>query len=115
MSKMIDSIKKNKFGIILMAFSAILICFGQLFWKLSTSYGLVYLFLGFLLYFIGALIMLIAYRFGSLSVLQPMLSMNYVLAIVLAVFILKENFSLFKLVGIFVIMIGVFFMAGGDD
>lgn len=59
--------------------------------------------------------MLYAYRFGKLSVLQPMLSMNYVLSIILAAFVLKEEISILKCIGVFVIIGGVILIAGGDE
>ena len=43
--------------------------------------------------------MIIAYRYGSLSVLQPMLSLNYVLSIIMAAFVLKEQINLSKCIG----------------
>jgi drug/metabolite transporter (DMT)-like permease len=112
---MIESFRKNKKGILLMLISALCACFGQLLWKLSVDGGIYLLIAGFLLYGVGAFIMLIAFRFGSLSVLQPMLSINYVLSIFLAATILKEQITMLKVIGVIVIMIGVVFIAGGDS
>ncbi len=58
--------------------------------------------------------MLVAYRYGKLSVLQPMLSLNYVLSIVLAAVVLKEEITLLKCVGVLTIIAGVVLIAGGD-
>lgn len=112
---MLKSILKNKKGIILMLLSSICVCIGQLLWKLSSSGNVILLISGFFFYGIGALIMIAAYRFGELSVLQPMLSLNYVLSIFLAVTILKEEITILKFIGIFVIIAGVIMTAGGDD
>ena len=71
---MIESIQKNKKGILLMLVSSICVCVGQLLWKLSAMQGLIFMLAGFAFYGAGALIMIIAYKFGKLSVLQPMLS-----------------------------------------
>ena len=71
--------------------------------------------LGFALYGIGALFMIIAYRFGPLSVLQPVLSLNYVLSIAIAALILKEPVTILKCVGVIVIILGVLFVALGED
>lgn len=111
---MIESLKKNKIGILLMVISSISVCVGQLFWKLSYSKGIIFLLIGFGLYILGALIMLIAYKFGSLSVLQPVLSLNYVISIFLAFFLLNEAISLLKVLGIMIITIGVLFICAGD-
>ena len=112
---MLKSILKNKKGITLMLLSSICVCIGQLLWKLSSSGNIILLISGFFFYGIGALIMIVAYRFGELSVLQPMLSLNYVLSIFLAVTILKEEITILKLAGVFIIIAGVIIIAGGDD
>lgn len=111
---MIESFKQNKTGILLMLVSSICACVGQLLWKLSAEQGMLVLLLGFCFYGVGALVMLVAYRFGSLSVLQPMLSLNYVLSIILAAVILKEEITLLKCIGVLVIIAGVVLIAGGD-
>lgn len=112
---MLESLKKNKKGIILIVLSSILVCFGQLFWKISNTEGLVYLLAGFILYAIGALLMIVAYRFGSLSVLQPMLSLNYIFTIILAKTVLDESITLIKVISILIIIIGVILIGGGDN
>ena len=71
---MIESIKNNKRGFLLMVLSALLASFGQIFWKMYHPEGFWALALGFVLYACGALVMIFAYRYGSLSVLQPMSS-----------------------------------------
>lgn len=110
-----ESFRKNQVGIILMLFSSLFVCFGQLLWKMATERGILWILLGYALYAIGALIMIIAYRFGSLSVLQPMLSLNYVLSIILATTILHESINLLKICGVLIIIIGVIFIGGGDE
>lgn len=112
---MLESIQKNKKGILLMIVSSICVCIGQLLWKLSATQGLFIMFLGFVFYGIGALVMIVAYKYGKLSVLQPMLSLNYVLSIVLAVFVLKESVTLLKCIGVLIIIAGVVLIAGGDE
>ncbi len=110
-----ESFAKNRTGILLMLISSICACVGQLLWKLSAEAGIWMALAGFIFYGMGALIMLIAYRFGSLSVLQPMLSMNYVLSIVLGALILKEAVTIKKVIGVLVIMTGVILIGGGDE
>ena len=112
---MIESFKSNKKGILLMLMSSICVCVGQLLWKLSVQQGMVVMLIGFCFYGVGALVMLVAYRFGSLSVLQPMLSLNYVLSIVLAALVLKEEITILKCIGVLVIITGVILIAGGDE
>lgn len=112
---MIESLKKNKVGILLMVCSSICVCLGQLLWKLSGDGSLLYLIVGFGLYGIGALAMIIAYRFGKVSILQPILSLNYILSIVLAATVLNETITLLKCVGVLIIFVGVLLIAGGDE
>lgn len=111
---MIASLKKNKKGILFMLFSSLCVCIGQLFWKLATNGNYLYLGLGFFFYGIGAFVMLIAYKFGELSVLQPMLSANYIFTIILASIVLKEIITIKKLIGILIIMMGVITIGGGE-
>lgn len=113
--KMIESFQKNKKGILLMLISSICVCVGQLLWKLSVNQGVIVMLLGFGFYGVGALVMIIAYKFGKLSVLQPMLSLNYVLSIILATVVLKEEINLIKCLGVLIIIAGVILIAGGDE
>lgn len=111
---MLESIRMNKKGIVLILCSSICVCVGQLLWKLSAGHGLPVMIAGFCFYGIGALVMLAAYRYGKLSVLQPMLSLNYVLSIILAALVLKESITIQKCIGVLVIILGVILIAGGD-
>jgi len=111
----LGSFRKNKKGICLVLSSALLVCLGQLLWKISNEKGLLFLLMGFLLYGIGAILMIIAYRYGELSVLQPMLSMNYVLSVILGVLVLHETLTLTKAMGICIISLGVILIGGGGS
>lgn len=112
---MLESFQKNKKGILLMLVSSICVCVGQLLWKLSATQGIIVMLAGFCFYGVGALIMIIAYKYGKLSVLQPMLSLNYVLSIFLAAVVLKEQITLLKSIGVLIIIAGVILIAGGDE
>ena len=109
------SLKDGKKGIALMVFSSACVCTGQLFWKMSGGEISFYLCIGFILYITGALAMLVAYRYGSLSVLQPMLSLNYVFALLLAVSVLGEKITLVKFIGILIVTASVILMGGAED
>ena len=112
---MIESLKKNGKGILMMLASALCVCLGQLFWKLSVDEGWLFLVAGFALYVVGALLMVVGYRFGKLSVLQPVLSVNYGFSVVLGFLVLGEAVTLQKCVAIVVIVTGVFLVAAGDE
>ncbi len=104
--------KKLLIGILLMIFSSVCTCVGQLMWKeasISEEKILFYV-LGFGLYGIGAVVMMIAFRFGELSVLHPMLSIGFVLSIILGAVFLEEQVSLGKLIGIGIIILGMVFL-----
>jgi len=109
-----ESFVKNRTGILMMLCSSVCVCFGQYFWKLSEN-SILWLIVGFALYGAGALIMLLAYRHGSLSVLQPMLSANYILGMIIAVTLLGEMVRWYNLLGVLLVLIGVVLIAGGDE
>jgi len=111
---MIESFRNNKKGILMMVASSVFVSFGQMFWKMFYTEGLWALVVGLILYAAGAMIMILAYRYGKLSVLQPMLCLSYVFAIFIAVFILQETMTSFRLAGILVIVFGVILIGGGD-
>lgn len=99
-------------GILLMLICAVCLCTGQFIWKCYD--GLIPLIVGFGIYGFGALSMLCAYRFGSLSVLQPINSVSYVIAAVLGSVFLHETITVGKVAGIILIMAGVIFLARGE-
>lgn len=104
--------KTGSIGIFLMLVCAVCLCTGQFIWKLYD--GLFPLVIGFGIYGLGALAMLCAYRFGSLSVLQPINSVSYVIAAILGNIFFDEAITAGKVVGIIAIMLGVFFLAKGE-
>ncbi len=112
---MIESLKKNRVGILLMVCSSVCVCLGQLLWKLSVEGSFFYLIAGFALYGMGALAMIVAYKFGKVSILQPILSLNYILSIVLAATVLNETITLVKCIGVLILFVGVLLIAGGDE
>lgn len=59
--------------------------------------------------------MIIAYKFGKVSILQPILSLNYILSIILGATVLNETITLTKCIGVLGIMLGVLLIAGGDE
>lgn len=112
---MLKSLRENRIGILLMLCSSACVCLGQLMWKLSVKGNLLFLLIGFCIYAFGAIVMLIAYKFGNLSVLQPILSMNYIFTILLAGLVLGESITQIKLVGILIITVSVILIGGGDN
>ena len=113
--------KKNsqlKIGIVLILLSALTTCSGQLCWKLGAVYAeftiALYL-IGFVLYGVGALLMTIAFRFGEMSVLHPMLSVGFVGSLFLGNIFLQENITIKKVIGILAILVGIYLLSIQKD
>ena len=68
MNNFIMSIKKNYKGVILIVIASLFTSIGQLLWKLSLGNINIQMISGFMFYGLGAILMIIAFRFGSLSV-----------------------------------------------
>lgn len=113
-NKFMDSIKKNYIGILIILFASLLTATGQMFWKMSKASDLELVIAGFALYGIGAVLMVMAFRFGSLSVIHPMLSFGYVFAVFFGIFFLGEHLSFVQIAGIATIISGVILIGGGD-
>ena len=90
-----------------MLFSSLMTCTGQLCWKLSADHSILFLPAGFGMYGLGALLMIVALRYGDLSKLHPLLSAGYILSVVLGASILDEPVTIQKTAGIVVIIAGL--------
>jgi multidrug transporter EmrE-like cation transporter len=115
MNKLSQSIQKNKYGMLIMVFSAVCTSFGQYFWKLSSGSNLWLMFIGFAFYGIGALLMITAFKFGSFSVIHPMLSLGYIFAMLIGFFFLNETINPPKIAGLLFILFGVIMIGVGDE
>lgn len=108
--------KTNKLliGISLMAASALVTAIGQALWKLASE-GLFswQFYAGFFCYFLGAVLMVTAFKFGSLSVLHPILSVGYVFAILIGIFFLNETMTMTKVIANILIILGAVFIGFG--
>lgn len=106
-----NSKKKNNgiYGVILMVICSLCLCVGQLIWKYYS--GIIALIGGFLIYGIGALSMIAAYKFGKLSILQPINSISYIFSSSIGVYVFHENLSAQKIIGIISIMLGVIILS----
>lgn len=101
-------------GISLIVISALCTSFGQLFWKIGLSKSIGLILLGFILYGVGALTMIIAFKFGELSILHPLMCIGYIFALINGFLFLNERISFVQFIGIVIIIIGVVFIARGD-
>lgn len=100
-------------GIALMLICATCLALGQLIWKFYDVYGVVALLAGFAVYGFGALAMIFAYRYGELSVLQPLNSFSYVVSLALGAAVLHESVTAPKYAGVALILIGLILISGG--
>ena len=103
--------ERQTLGILLMLICVVCLCMGQFIWKRYE--GIPALISGFLVYGAGALAMLVALRFGKLSVLQPINSLSIVLSAVLGVLFFQETLNPLRLIGMAVIMLGVVILTRG--
>ncbi|MEL4503951.1 EamA family transporter [Luteococcus sp. H138] len=101
-------------GVLLMIASSVFACIGQLLWKLGAAGNLAQIGVGFVLYAVGAVLMLVAYRYGELSVLQPILGLSYALSLVLGAWWLHEQVSPGRLLGVVAVIVGVALVARGQ-
>jgi len=65
------------------------------------------LMIGYSLYGISTLLLILALRKGELSVLYPIISLTYVWVTLLSITVFKESVNGFKAVGLAIIVIGV--------
>jgi undecaprenyl phosphate-alpha-L-ara4N flippase subunit ArnE len=106
--------KKFIKGIFLMLLCSFCLCLGQLIWKLMPGFNWVYLASGFAVFVLGALLMILAYRYGELSVLQPINSMSYVYSLFLGHIVFHEDITVFKTIGVIIIISGVLLLGRGS-
>ena len=112
--KISRSLAENWKGMAFMSASALTVAVGQLLWKFSEGTDIILLVLGFMSYGIGSLLMVVAFKFGKLSVVHPVLSLSYVFGIVLGYVFLGEVLRLVQFLAVALIMLGVVFIGGGD-
>jgi undecaprenyl phosphate-alpha-L-ara4N flippase subunit ArnE len=102
-------------GSFLMLLCSLCLCLGQLVWKLMSGLDWLYLLSGFALFALGALLMILAYRYGEMSVLQPINSMSYVYSLFLGHIVFQEDITAFRITGVAAIMLGVLFLGLGSS
>jgi uncharacterized membrane protein len=115
MNNLLISLQKNKKGIILILFASLFTTLGQYFWKISYVHNITYIIIGFAFYGIGAIGMIIAFRYGSFSVIHPLMSTSYIFTILVGCYLLNESINIYKVIGLIFIMIGIVFIGVGDE
>ena len=116
--------KTPLFAILLVVFCTFLTSSGQLLLKVGTqnlSFDLLALMtnfpliMGCVLYGIGAIILIIALKYGDLSVLYPFIALSFVWVMLFSIYFLQEHVSAFNWFGIAAILIGVSLIGKGGS
>jgi len=112
--------KPRSKALVLVLVCTVFTSLGQLFFKLASrgiSPNIVsivtnrYLITGLALYFIGAMILVAALKFGELSRVYPLISLSFVWVFVIGVLLFNELVTPLKAVGTATIMGGVSLLA----
>ncbi|MFC2134813.1 EamA/RhaT family transporter [Bacteroidota bacterium] len=111
------------FAILLVVVCTFLTSFGQYFIKLGTAEisGTLISILnapligGFVLYALGAVLLIIALKYGELSVLYPFIALSFVWVFLLSNFMLHEAIILINWLGLVLIIFGVSFIGWGAN
>ncbi|WEV45685.1 EamA family transporter [Streptococcaceae bacterium ESL0687] len=107
---------KRIVGYLLVLLAALASSLGQLAWKLgaeSTS-GLqatLMTVLGFVLAGAGMIVLMASFRYGEVSILQPMMSIGFAFSVFFGYLFLGESISLNKILGVLFIVAGAFTLA----
>ena len=114
-TKMImQSLKENWEGMALMACSALSVAIGQMLWKFSGGSNITFFVLGFTVYGLGALLMILAFKHGRLSVVHPVQSLSNVFGLMLGYLFLGELLNPYQLLAVVLIMFGLVLVGGGE-
>jgi uncharacterized membrane protein len=102
--------QKISLGIVLILIAAALSSFGQLAWKFGAegtgTQAIILYIVGFLAAGAGMFFMMAAFRYGEVSILQPMMSLGFALSILLGALFLNEMITWYKLIGTGLIIVG---------
>jgi len=69
---------------------------------------------GFVSYAVGAVLMIAAFRGGEVTVLYPVVATSYVWVVFMSAFAFGESLTLLKVIGSFVLVVGITFVAFGS-
>lgn len=95
-------------GILIMIMASFVTATGQLLWKLfQLEDSFLYLIFGFSLYVIGAILMIIAFKYGKYSAVHPMMCTSYIFALGYSSIFLSEKINFIQIIGVLVIIFGV--------
>ena len=73
------------------------------------------LWIGYSLYGVSTMLLVLALRKGQLSVLYPVISLTYVWVVILSMYVFKESMNMWKALGLTVIVAGVGMLGRDSD
>jgi uncharacterized membrane protein len=105
-------------AIILILFSTLTSTAAQVFFKLTShnfsfSFSAIFdlwLWLGFISYALSAALLVLAFKNGELSILNPLQSVEFIWTLIASWLILKEAISIQNVIGISIVLLGVFLL-----
>ena len=110
-------------AVLLILFTTLLTSSAQILYKLGTPSltfdinGIItnyYLIGGLLLYGIGAVLMIVSFRGGEVSVLYPIIATSYIWVSILSSYFLRETMNIFRWTGVFIIIAGIVSISYGS-
>jgi len=103
-------------GVMLILAAALTGAISQLLWKFGTdaNSGWIWYLIGFVVAAISAMLMMLSFRYGEISILQPLMSLGYIFSMILGYFFLGEPITLNKIVGTVFVIIGAAILAIPD-
>ena len=115
----------KKFAMVMMLFCTILVSSAQVFYKkgsallefnfmsIITNYNIL---IGLVLYGLGFLIMIYAFKHGEVTVLYPIITLSYVWVSLMSMYFFSEIINLWKWLGVMAIIIGIIIIGiGGKE
>jgi len=78
--------------------------------NIITNYGII---LGFALYGLAAVLLIISLKGGELSVLYPIIATSFIWVNIFSPIFFEDKMNLFKWLGVLIIVIGVYFVGLG--
>ncbi|MEP7367385.1 MAG: cation/cationic drug transporter [Acidobacteriota bacterium] len=72
-----------------------------------------HLFSGYALYGLSTVVLIVALKYGQLSILYPVIALTYVWVTILSVILYNESISPFKMLGLTTVIIGVVILGRG--
>ena len=115
--------KNTNLGILIMLLCTLFTALGQLFFKYSsktfqfdiikliTNYNLL---IGFFFYGVGALLLIVALKYGDLSFVYPFVSLTFIWVMFISAFIFGEVINSFKINATILIIFGIIMISGSE-